>query len=214
MGSAMSVAPVPRRDGRAGPFIANYVAPHNRPGVLFPKGIWPQGQFDGRTTEPMRPQDHKRDDEGRRDDWALSAWLPAFTLLPLIFLAFLGAAHMLHRDALRPAIGDIVVFRPELANRDIFPVMVAALRVGKRADQAPDCLLNSSVMGIGGGSLVVEQRLGVDPPRFRVHWAGSRTAAGGRDCGASATIEIERVGLRKLASAAGGIGLGRAGWLR
>lgn len=162
----------------------------------------------------MGQQDDRREDEeghGRRD---LSAWLPAFAMLPLIFLSFLGAAHILHRDGLRPAVGDMVVFPAGAPDRDMFRVAVPVWRVDPAAGVIPHCLLNSSVMASSGGSLVVERRLSGDPARFRLHWAGGRTADGERDCGASATVEIPRVELRKLATAAGGFGVGRKTWFQ
>jgi len=161
----------------------------------------------------MRPHDDNREDDERRTERDFSAWLPAFTLLPLVFLAFLGAAHMLHRDGLKPAVGDIVVFRPGAAEREMFQVMVPAARVNPAAGTGADCLLNSAVMGTAGGSLVVERRLPTDPPRFQLHWAGGPTAVGARDCGPAATLQVDRVDLRKLGTAAGGFGLGRKGWM-
>ncbi len=170
----------------------------------------------GRATEPMGPRDHRRRDEQREDGRGrdLSAWLPAFAVLPLVFLAFLGAAHLLHRDALRPAVGDIVVFPPGAPDREMFRVLVPVWRVDPAEGVVPHCLLNSSAMAAGGGSLMVERRQGTDPVRFTLHWAGARTDEGARDCGASATVEITRVELRKLATAAGGFGLGRRTWFQ
>jgi hypothetical protein len=116
-------------------------------------------------------------------------------------VAVVSAARTLE---LGPKVGDILVFRPGLqisADWDF-----SAVTTG---DQLPvSCTLKPVVMGSGGGSLVVEERL--DHPRaFRVHWAGGRTTAGGGDCGATADLIVSGPDLQLLTNAVGGAGVER-----
>lgn len=155
-----------------------------------------------------------RHDDGRRPkrgrfDRDVTAWMPAFALLPLILLGLASAAHMMKRESARPVVGDMVVFTTDTPGRDLFRVTVPAARVDPAPGTPSHCHLDSTVMATFGGSLVVEQRLPIEPPWFRLSWSGTRTDQDGRDCGTSARVEVTRVDLRKLATAAGGFGLGR-----
>jgi hypothetical protein len=161
-----------------------------------------------------------RDDDGRskrrEPDEAgpdLSRWLPAFAVIPLIFLLLLTAIHILRRDAARPAVGDMVVFNAATPDREALRISVSVWRVDPAEGVASRCVLNSSVMAASGGSLIVIRRLPTDPAWYRLQWAGGRTDEGTRDCGTAATVEIGRVDLRKLATAAGGFGIERRSWL-
>ena len=142
-----------------------------------------------------------------------SAWMAIFAILPLILLGLASAAHMLRREAARPVVGDMITFprgsHQEIPGAAMFRVAVRATRVDPAPNTPTQCWLDSTVMASEGGSLMVEQRLPTDPPWFRLHWAGTRTDDNGRDCGVSATIDVTRVNLRKLATAAGGFGINR-----
>lgn len=155
-----------------------------------------------------------RHDDGRRRnrggaDRDVTAWLPVFALLPLILFGLASAAHMMRREAGRPVVGDMIVFLPDTPGRDMFRVAVPAVRVEPGPGTPTHCRLDSSVMAAFGGSLMVEQRLPTDPPWFRLSWSGHTTDREGRDCGTTAHVDVTRIDLRKLATAAGGFGLGR-----
>jgi len=159
----------------------------------------------------MRRQDDRRRDKGDPSGHHGSAWLPVFAILPLILLGLASAADMLRREAARPVVGDMIVF-PQAAHGDVpgsamFQVAVPAARVDPAPNTPTHCRLDSSVMASAGGSLMVAQRLPTDPPWFRLHWVGGRTDDNGRDCGSAATVDVTRVDLRKLATAAGGFGV-------
>jgi hypothetical protein len=101
-----------------------------------------------------------------------------------------------------PRLGDIVAFNA--AKRD--PASTVA-----RVDAAPvgtasgaTCQLDASTMLRSGGSLLVEARHPKQAREYRVHWAGSRTSPGTRDCGASADLMLSRGDLGALSVAAGG----------
>ena len=161
----------------------------------------------------MRRQDDRRRDNGDQPGRGSAAWVPVFAILPLILFGLASAAHMLRREAARPVVGDMIVFPPGLpadtTARDMFRIAVPAARVDPAPHTPTHCWLDSGIMAVAGGSLVIEQRLPTDPPWFRLHWIGARTDENGRDCGASATVDVTRVDLRKLATAAGGFGTGR-----
>jgi len=155
-----------------------------------------------------------RHDDGRRRNRGrlnrdFSVWLPVFLVLPLILVGVFSAAHMMRREAGRPIVGDMIVFQPDTPGREIFRVAVPAVRVNAAPGTPTHCRLDSAVMAAFGGSLVVEQRLPTDPPWFRLSWLGPRTDENGRDCGSAAHVDVTRVDLRKLATAAGGFGVGR-----
>jgi hypothetical protein len=156
----------------------------------------------------------RRDDRGGDDQGDLGAWFPAIAVVPLVLLGFLGAAQMLRRESARPVVGDMVVFMAGSHDREMFRIAVPAQRVEPGIENGRVCVLNSNVMAAGGGSLIVERRLATDPPLFHLHWAGGRTDDGPLDCGSAATVAVARIDLRKLATAAGGFGVGRRSGLR
>jgi hypothetical protein len=142
------------------------------------------------------------------------------TILTLVAVALLtvstGLWVMLQLEQLAPALGGIVVFQPGTAASERWSVAVdIAQPAGDRptANTGVHCALSPNVMGIGGGSLVIEARRMSRPPVFRVHWAGGHTANGSSDCGTAADVVIERTELMRLANAAGGLngGLGLIG---
>ena len=111
-----------------------------------------------------------------------------------------------------PDVGDIVVFEAKNATRE-WPLstVVADKSSGLASkkewiDQV--CVLSPSVMGVAGGSLVIEAKVTTEPPVYRVHWSGSHTDHGTRDCGTSADLTLPLASLRVLANSAGGFNVG------
>jgi hypothetical protein len=101
-----------------------------------------------------------------------------------------------------PRLGDIVAF--DAAKRD--PASTVA-----QVDAAPvgttsggTCQLDAATMLRSGGSLLVEARHPKQTREYQVHWAGTRTSPGTRDCGASADLLLSRGDLGALSVAAGG----------
>jgi hypothetical protein len=110
-------------------------------------------------------------------------------------------------DALRPLVGDMIVFVPAQPDGDAWQLQVATSAVAGRDQTAGPCVFDPNEMSAGGGSLVIESREEASPPRFQLHWAGRHTAKGGGDCGASADVVLDRYDLQRLANAAGGFGV-------
>lgn len=110
-------------------------------------------------------------------------------------------------DAMRPGVGDMIVFAPAPAEADSWRLHVAPAAVAGRDAAAGPCVFDPNELSATGGSLIVEARENVSPPRFRVHWAGKRTAKGPGDCGAAADLMLDRYELQRLANAAGGFGV-------
>lgn len=168
----------------------------------------------------MRRRDHHRPDDDRsedgrredgqredweRDDW-ISQWMPVMAALPFLLLGLLSAGVMLRREVTRPMVGDIVAFRPTAPDRDFWRVSVPALLLRDGAEARP-CTLHSPTMARTGGTMVVIARMPTDPPRLVLDWVGDRTAEDAADCGGEGALVVNRVDLRKLATAAGGFGL-------
>jgi hypothetical protein len=110
-------------------------------------------------------------------------------------------------DALRPQVGDMIVFVPSSGDADSWQLKVATQSVAGREAAAGPCVFDPNEMSAGGGSLVVETREETSPPRFLLHWAGRHTAKGAGDCGATADVTLDRFDLQRLANAAGGFGV-------
>jgi hypothetical protein len=110
-------------------------------------------------------------------------------------------------DALRPRVGDMVVFLPNPPDADSWQLTVASTSVPGRESSAGACVFDPNVMSVDGGSLIVEAREETNPPRFQLHWAGQHTANGAGDCGAAADLTLDRSDLQRLANAAGGFGV-------
>lgn len=110
-------------------------------------------------------------------------------------------------DAQRPKVGDMIVFTPTSPDTDQWFLTVATGAVsGRRADLGP-CVFDPNAMAADGGSLIIESREDVSPPKFRLHWAGRRTSEGQGDCGPAADVTLGRSDLQRLANAAGGFGV-------
>jgi len=158
----------------------------------------------------------KRDRHNDRDRPGTdpATWVPALFVLAVLTFAVVGAGTVMQSGAFRPGVGDIVVFRPDHHASDMWRATVPATVVTPLDQPFRTCALNSTVMISAGGSLIVEARYDDGTALYRLHWAGGRTAADGRDCGSSAELMVSRVDLRKLATAAGGFGVRQAGFFR
>jgi len=110
-------------------------------------------------------------------------------------------------DALRPRVGDMIVFAATSPDADSWQLKVATTAVAGRAWTDGPCVFDPNEMSAAGGSLVVESREETTPPRFQLHWAGHHTAKGAGDCGAAADLTLDRFDLQRLANAAGGFGV-------
>lgn len=136
------------------------------------------------------------------------AWAPALAVtVLLIAISGMTTWLALKFDAMRPGLGDIIVFAQMAPDREAWTLRVAPDAVAGRASSSGPCVFDPNEMASGGGSLIVEAREEASPPRFRVHWSGRRTAQGQDDCGATADLTLDRYDLQRLANAAGGFGV-------
>jgi hypothetical protein len=135
-------------------------------------------------------------------------WAPALAAA-LLILALGGVTTYLalRFDALRPRVGDMIVFVPTTSDGDTWQLQVATTSVAGRDQAAGPCVFDPNEMSSGGGSLIVETREETNPPRFQLHWAGQHTAKGAGDCGATADVMLDRFDLQRLANSAGGFGV-------
>ena len=121
-----------------------------------------------------------------------------------------GLAAMMELEQFGPAVGGIIVFRPDAAATERWSVNAAIAEPGRLGGEAnaSHCVLSPNVMAAHGGSLVVEARRLSRPPVYRVHWAGGHTDVGSGDCGTAADLVLERTELMRLANVAGGFNSG------
>jgi hypothetical protein len=152
-------------------------------------------------------QDDRSEDDRSEDPPDLSAWAPVIMALIVAIVGVTASLVVLRREAARPVVGDMVVFRAGTDDRGPWRVHALVTRLGPSGKEAGVCVLNSTTMAASGGTLLVEARLPSEPTPYRVHWAGKRTDIGHGDCGASADLLMARVDLRKLATSAGGFGV-------
>ena len=137
-----------------------------------------------------------------------TAWGPALSAaLLIVALGGLTTYLALKFDALRPRVGDMIVFAPTPADSDSWQLLVATTSVAGRDQAAGPCVFDPNVMSVSGGSLIVEERQATSPPLFQLHWAGRHTAKGAGDCGETADLTLDRYDLQRLANAAGGFGV-------
>ena len=151
-----------------------------------------------------------RPDNDPREPASLSwpALAPALSAAVLIVaIGGLTTYLALKFDALRPRVGDMVVFVPTPGDGDTWQLKVATSSVSGRDEAAGPCIFDPNEMAAAGGSLVIEGRAETNPPVFRLHWAGKHTAKGAGDCGAAADLTLDRYDLQRLANAAGGFGV-------
>lgn len=99
-------------------------------------------------------------------------------------------------------VGDIIAF-----NRPVYTQDLARIEATRLDRTGGVCVLDPTIMGHAGGSLVIESRLPGKPARFVVDWAGPRTAQGPMNCGNSARLSLPDNDLTTLAMAAGGFGI-------
>ena len=134
-----------------------------------------------------------------------SGLLSAALLAVVVSLTGLAGAVKIAQTAvaLGPSVGDVIRFDPN----GRMPVDIST-QIDARRVNASGCVLDMDTIHQTGGSLVIEERLpgAPDTPRYRVHWAGSRTAAGDRNCGRQADLMLDDSNLDVLAMAAGGWG--------
>jgi hypothetical protein len=148
------------------------------------------------------------DDRRKTTPISMPAWGPA--LAASLFIVAIGGMttwFALQFDALRPRVGDMIVFAPNQSDGDPWQLQVPATAVEGRTATAGPCVLDPNEMSANGGSLIIESREESNPPRFQLHWAGHRTAKGGGDCGASVDLMLDRFDLQRLANSAGGFGV-------
>jgi hypothetical protein len=138
-------------------------------------------------------------------------WVTVLQLLIITGLSlFTGLTSLSALTQIGPEVGEMVVFDPRNGPRYWQEPGILALRVSTHGSPAPTqaaCILMPSVMAVEGGSLVIEEKMTSQPPSFRVHWSGSRTERGVRDCGPSADLTLRLAQIRALANVAGGFGV-------
>ncbi len=151
-----------------------------------------------------------RPDQDPRDPPSLTwpAWAPALAAALLIIAIGGMTTYMaLKFDALRPRVGDMIVFARTSPDGDTWQLQVATTSVSGRDQTAGPCVFDPNEMSAAGGSLIIETREETNPPRFQLHWAGRHTAKGAGDCGKAADVTLDRYDLQRLANAAGGFGV-------
>ncbi|HTW71125.1 MAG TPA: hypothetical protein VME47_14640, partial [Acetobacteraceae bacterium] len=141
----------------------------------------------------------------RAHDDKSSGLLSAALLAAVVSLAGLAGAVKIAQTAVAfgPAVGDVIRFDPNSR----MPVDEST-QIDAKQSNARGCVLDMDTIHRSGGSLVIEERLpgAADTPRYVVHWAGSRTAAGAHNCGRQADLMLDDSNLDVLAMAAGGWG--------
>lgn len=131
---------------------------------------------------------------------------PAILAITVMLVGCIATFLLMNLEALRPKVGDMVVFHPTAQESDVWQIEVPTYR--PTPDGRSTCTMDPAVIARQGGSLVIEARDdGVPAAQYRVHWAGPHSAAGAGDCAGSADIAVSRVELQKLANAAGGFGI-------
>jgi hypothetical protein len=151
-----------------------------------------------------------RPDQDPSEPGSLSwpAWGPAVAAaLLIVAIGGMTTYLALQFDALRPRVGDMIVFAPAQADGDSWQIKIAATAASGQERKEMACVFDPNEMSASGGSLIIESRQESDPPRFQIHWAGRHTAKGDGDCGASADLSLDRYDLQRLANAAGGFGV-------
>ena len=138
-------------------------------------------------------------------DYKSHGLISAALLAVVVSLVGLAGAVKIAQTAvtLGPAVGDIVQFDP----RGYMPIDMKTQIDTTRTD-AKSCMLDLATIHRSGGSLIVEERLRVGGnPRYRVHWAGTRSADGAADCGPQDDLVLDDSNRNLLALAAGGWGV-------
>jgi hypothetical protein len=149
-------------------------------------------------------------DEGDELGWTTTLGLLFVATLSL-FICLVNLSRIVQDG---PEVGEILVFQPRAAPRDWPSSVIVAGRAAANppvADQMSLCVLSPAA--ITRGSLIIEAKETTQPPLYRVHWSGSRTDFGSRDCGTSVDLTIPLASLRILANSAGGFGVRGMNWL-
>jgi hypothetical protein len=151
----------------------------------------------------MQLGDHENN-EGHDAKWAAVG--PALLAVSVMLIGCIVTFLVLNLEALRPKVGDMVVFHPTSQEQDAWKIDVPMYRPGPNGQTM--CTMDPAVIVQQGGSLVVEARDDATPAaQYRLHWAGPHSAQGAGDCAGSADLAVSRVDLQKLANAAGGFGV-------
>ena len=123
-----------------------------------------------------------------------------------------GIAAMMELEQFGPAVGGIIVFRPDAAAGERWSVTAAVSEPGRLGLQAEAngrrCVLTPTVMALDGGSLVIEARRLSRAPVYQVQWAGGHTDSPTGECGTAADLVLQRTELMRLANVAGGFNSG------
>ena len=136
---------------------------------------------------------------GQDSHWVVAG--PAALAVSVMLIGCIVAFLVMNLEALRPKVGDMVVFQASSQEQDIWKIDVPAAN-GQRS-----CTMDPAVIVRQGGSLVIEARNDAMPEaQYRLHWAGAHTANGTGDCAGAADLSVSRTDLQKLANAAGGFG--------
>ncbi len=147
------------------------------------------------------------DQDPREPSLSWPAFAPALAAaLLIVALGGMMTYLALKFDALRPQLGDMIVFAPSQSDYDTWQLQVSTNSVADREAGAGPCVFDPNEMAAAGGSLIVESRQETSPPLFQLHWAGQHTAKGPGDCGKMADVTLDRYDLQRLANAAGGFG--------
>jgi len=100
------------------------------------------------------------------------------------------------RERTAPHVGDMIVFLGTAPRARAMEVLTAS---------GAHCVLELGALR--GGSFIVEAPLlGIDG-RFKVHWAGTRTAQGAGDCGSAADLVLDTQQLDILRGASGAVSM-------
>src|SRR5580698_3865773 len=114
----------------------------------------------------MLPPD---DDRRKITPISMPAWGPA--LAASLFIVAIGGMttwFALQFDALRPRVGDMIVFAPAQSDGDPWQLQVPTTAVAGRKNADGPCVFDPNEMSAAGGSLVIEAREETNPPRFQL----------------------------------------------
>ena len=98
-----------------------------------------------------------------------------------------------------PAVGDIIRFDPARIGVEASEVKLTVERQDRTV-----CTMDLSLIGHGGGSIILERfEPGAALP-WHGHWAGPRTSGDAMDCGTSADLALSSINITFLSAGAGG----------
>ncbi len=147
------------------------------------------------------PKRQPRDSEATSD--TIDSLLTASTVV-LLLASLGGLAALFSSLHIGLRVGDILVFKPEIAVADSMAVTATrSAPLPSPSASVPTCTLDPEVMVHDGGSIVVETK-SLTEPVYGVHWAGAHTSTGAGDCGGSVDLTMSRMDLQALVNAIGG----------